>query len=171
LIGWYLQNYPETSIELHTSTQHIDLAASQIDLALRGGGVLDAGLITRQLLRKDIIAVAHPTYLEKLGILQKIEKLTFHSCLLGFVTESMLRIRGLLAMGARLRVAGFASNDLVSLLSATLRALGIALLPRCFIQTDLENQRLIPVLEGKVGIPVSLLASLVRLEAHGSKST
>jgi DNA-binding transcriptional LysR family regulator len=101
LIGWYLQNYPETSIELHTSTQHIDLAASQIDLALRGGGVLDAGLITRQLLRKDIIAVAHPTYLEKLGILQKIEKLTFHSCLLGFVTESVLRIRGLLTMGAR----------------------------------------------------------------------
>lgn len=56
-----------------------------------------------------------------------------------------------------MRVAGFASNDLVSLLSATLRTLGTALLPRCFIQTDLENQRLIPVLEGKVGIPVSLL--------------
>ena len=54
------------------------------------------------------------------------------------------------------------TNDLSTLLGAAIHGLGVAVLPRPLVKTEVDEGRLVAVLEGVIGLEVSL--SLVWLE-------
>lgn len=163
LVGEFIRTYPAVAVELHTSTRHIDLAAEQIDVALRGGIVRDPNLIARRLIRTDMVAVASPRYLEARGQPEFADDLEGHACLHGFQAGVRPDSAWPLRDGGRVRVEGpFVTNDLMALLGAATHGLGIALLPRELVQSGLRRGQLVEVLGGVVGIDVAL--SLVWLE-------
>jgi len=163
LVGSFIRAHPEVEVELRTSTRHIDLAADQIDVALRGGVVRDPSLIARRLLRSEMLAVAAPTYLAERGRPTAPADLSGHLCLRGFVEGARPATAWPLVDGGQIAVDGpFVTNDLMALRGAATIGLGIALLPRPVVAEELESGRLVALLEGVVGIDVSL--SLVWLE-------
>lgn len=163
LVSAFIRAHPGVQVELHTTTRHVDLAAEQIDVALRGGVVRDPGLIARRLLRSEMLAVAAPDYLELKGTPEGPDELARHSCLPGFVEGARPATAWPLVHGGKIGVDGpLVTNDLSTLLGAAIDGLGIALLPRQLIKTEVDAGRLVPVLEGVVGLEVSL--SLVWLE-------
>ncbi|MEO0592408.1 MAG: LysR family transcriptional regulator [Myxococcota bacterium] len=163
LIAEFVAMHPEVSVELQTTTRHIDLAAEQIDLAIRGGVVRDPNLIARRLLRSEMLAVASPDYLLKRGEPTSASELDQHACLLGYQGRGRPVTAWPLLDGGKVRVDGpLVSNDLMALCGAAIQGLGIALLPRDFVQNDLRAGVLVEILNGLVGLKVSL--SLVWLE-------
>lgn len=163
LVSAFLRAYPEVQVELHTTTRHVDLAAEQIDVALRGGVVQDPGLIARRLFRTDMLAVAAPEYLRLNGTPENPEDLTRHSCLRGFIEGARPATSWPLVHGGKIEVDGpLVTNDLSALLEAAVQGLGVALLPQPLVQTEVAKGRLVEILKGVVGLEVSL--SLVWLE-------
>jgi DNA-binding transcriptional LysR family regulator len=163
LVSEFIGANPDVEVELRTTTQHVDLSAEQIDVALRGGIVRDPGLIARRLFRSDMLAVAAPKYLEMRGVPMHPADLARHVCLRGFVEGARPAAAWPLLDGGKIAVDGpLVTNDLKALLGAATSGLGIALLPRQLVETELACGLLVPVLEGRVGVEVSL--SLVWLE-------
>ncbi|MFO7178144.1 MAG: LysR substrate-binding domain-containing protein [Pseudomonadota bacterium] len=74
----------ETDLQLHFSTEFVDLRGGGFHLALRGGGTLEEGLVARTLVRMPLIAVAAPAYLRAHGTPKAARDLRHHRCLLGF---------------------------------------------------------------------------------------
>ena len=137
--------------------------ADQIDVALRGGVVRDPNLIARRLLRSDMLAVASPRYIGARGVPATPADLERHACLRGFLEGDRPATTWPLRDGGQVPVDGpFVTNDLVALLGAAIHGLGIALIPRALSQPELDSGSLVGVLDGVVGIDVSL--SLVWVE-------
>ena len=163
LVSAFLHAYPDVTVELSTSTRHIDLAAEQVDLALRGGVVRDLGLIAKPLFRTDMIAVASPAYLTNHGPLTSLVELKHHVCLRGYQGGSRPATTWPLRDGGQVQVDGpFVTNDLMALHGAATSGLGVAFLPRDFVAPEVDRGLLIEVLPGIIGVDVSL--SLVWLE-------
>ena len=157
LVGAFTQVYPDVTVELLSSSRHIDLVAEQIDVALRGGVVRDPSLITRPLLRTDLLAVATPQYLAQHGGLEQPADLAEHACLRGFDEGVRATTAWPLRSGGRVNVDGpLVSNDPMALLGAAVHGVGLALLPRELVRAELAEGRLVPVLEDVVGTDVSL---------------
>lgn len=157
LVSAFIRAHPGVQVELHTTTRHVDLAAEQIDVALRGGVVRDPELIARRLLRSDMLAVASPDYLESEGTPGKPDDLAQHACLRGFVGGARPATAWPLVPRGKIGVDGpLVTNDLSTLLGAAIDGLGIAFLPRQLVQPEFDEGRLVPVLEGLVGLEVSL---------------
>jgi len=157
LVAEFVKSYPKVTVELQTSTRHIDLVSEQIDVAIRGGVVRDPNLIARKLIRTDMVAVASQGYLDERGRPTRPEDLAEHACLRGFEEGARPVTSWPLRNGGRIGVEGpLVTNDLMALLGASKNALGIALLPRELVQPELDTEELSYVLEDTVGIDVSL---------------
>jgi len=163
LVAAFIRAYPDVRVELRTSTEHVDLAADQIDVALRGGVVRDPSLIARRLLRAEMVAVAAPEYLSEFGCPDSVADLARHRCMRGFVEGTRPMSSWPLVDGGKVTVDGpLVTNDVLALIAAASAGLGIALVPRELVGGHLDAGRLVTVLDGVVGMQVSL--SLVWLE-------
>lgn len=163
LVAAYLAEHRHVEIELVSAAAHVDLAAEQIDVALRGGVVRDPALIARTLLRSEMIAVASTTYLDQAGRLATPADLVDHACLRGFVAGQRPATVWPLRDGGTVSVAGaFVTNDLMAMRGVVEAGGGIGLLPRQFVAPGLADGSLQQVLPDSVGLPVRL--SLVWLE-------
>ena len=163
LIAEFVKAYPAVSVQLETTTRHVDLVAEHIDVALRAGVIQEASLIARPLLRTELVAVASPEYLHGRGTPQGVSDLEGHACMGGF--EQGLRpvtTWPLLAGGATPISGPLVTNDIMALKGAAMAGLGIALLPTLLLEGELQSGRLVPVLRGVVGQRTSL--SLVWVE-------
>ncbi len=163
LIAEFVQAFPAVSVQLETTTRHVDLVADHVDVALRAGLVREPSLIARPLLRTELLAVASPEYLQRRGTPEDVSQLAEHACMGGF--EGGIRpghTWPLLAGGTTPITGPLVSNDMMVLQGAATSGLGIALLPDLLIEADLQGGALLPVLRGVVGLRTSL--SLVWVE-------
>jgi len=159
LVAKFIERYPEVKLELVTTTRHVDLAAEQVDVALRAGVVREPSLIARRLLRTDALAVASATYLEQHGPIADVSELSNHPCLRGFEGGTRPAKSWPHLDGGTVPVDGpLVSNDIMALLGAALAGAGIAMLPRQLVQPYLDAGRLVQVLEGELGVHVSIAA-------------
>jgi len=71
--------YPEVSIELSLSDQHVDIVEDGFDLALRISTLEDSSLLARRLCPVRIMLVGSPAYFDKHGRPQHPKDLTAHS--------------------------------------------------------------------------------------------
>ncbi len=161
----FVKTWPEVQLEVISTTVHQDLLTSHIDVALRAGTDLDAGLIARRVSETAVLGVASAKYLAKHGTPKTTSALVDHRCLVGFSRGERAHTHWPLLDGGRVRVTPhIASNDL-SLLSAAVRAdEGIALLPELFVSAGITSGELVPVLPDVLG--ASSQVALVFAERH-----
>lgn len=149
--------HPELRVHVHTSNQLVDIVHGGYDVALRASSQIQPGLIARTLFRDAMMAVAAPAYLASHGTPRTARDLRTHRCLLGFARGELSETHWPLVSGGKLHVDGaFFSNDIALLRDAALNGLGIALLPRGHVSSDLEGDTLVPVLADVVGAEMQI---------------
>jgi DNA-binding transcriptional LysR family regulator len=138
LLPNFLELYPDLTLEFLVSDQIVDLLEQRVDVALRIGTLKDSGLKLKRLGRTEMLLVASPSYLSRVGKPTHPEELRQHR-LLRFPshrTEADTRGSSVLApltdSGELLR--HFALNGL-----------GIALLARFHITDDIREGRLVAI--------------------------
>jgi DNA-binding transcriptional LysR family regulator len=157
LISTYMKAYPEVRVEVIAVTRHVDLVREGVDVGLRAGSLTGSSLISKRLFGTTVVAVASPSYLLARGTPMNAAELVTHDCLVSFergevpVRAWPVHNGGTVALTPRL-----ASNDLSLLTQGALDGLGIALLPKEFLGTAIENGHLVPILEDELGFPTGI---------------
>jgi len=156
----FAKDYPEVRLEVSTSSRHVDLVSEGIDVAIRFGEIKDGSLVARRLFTTESIAVASREYLELRGHPDGLEDLQRHSLIGGYGGDATPVRHWPLLGGGQVAVApSFASSAMLLQLEAVRRGVGIALLPRAAIKSDLASKLLCQVLPELIGVshPASLV--------------
>jgi len=153
----FLERYPEVQLEVIATSKHVDLVADHVDLAVRAGPVTDPSLISRTIVRFDLIAVAGPGYLATRGRPQTVDELADHNCIVGFHEGTTPETHWPTPGGSTVAVSGrFATNQMDVRMGAAKRDLGIALVSSRIAGPLIEAGELVHLLPGEVGRPVKL---------------
>lgn len=147
----FAQRHPEVRLQIHFSSQIVDLQRGGYDVAIRATAQLAPGLVARTLARSPTVAVASPAYLATHGTPRSVRDLRAHRCLLGFAGGEVPQTHWPVPGGGKQHVDGVLfSNDLFLLAEAALGGLGIAMLPLMLVQPMLTKGELVHVLPGLV---------------------
>lgn len=151
LVG-FAAEHPGVRVLVMATPRHVDLVTENVDVALRFGTVSDEGLVARHVSTIRTGLVAAPAYLEEHGTPARPEDLHQHRCILGHGQSGMPGQRWALRSGGTVRVQPqFASEGLVPALMASLRGIGIALLPEHLTEPYRASGQLRSVLDEAVG--------------------
>lgn len=149
MICAFARRYPEVRLQIHASTEQVDLQRGSHDVAIRASLEMPAGLVARTLMRGRVLAVAAPSYLAAHGTPRTRRDLRRHRCLMGFGRGEVPQTHWPFAGGVKQHVEGaLFSNDITLLAAAALQGLGIAFLPELLVRGALDRGDLVPVLPG-----------------------
>jgi DNA-binding transcriptional LysR family regulator len=81
LLGEFHARYPELRVELLLSNEHLDLIASEIDVALRVGTLADSNLVVRKLSVLRSAVYTTPSYIKRFGEPRHPSELIHHRAL------------------------------------------------------------------------------------------
>lgn len=156
----FCRQYPDILLDLHMSDDYVDLVRGGFDLAIRGGLLQDSSLKARKLLDLDRIVCAAPHYLEAHGRPAAPADLAAHHCLVYSGTEApetwpLSGVDGMQSVTVTPRVR---INNSIALKDAAVDGLGITLLPRVYVQAELESGALVEALPGWRGEARALYA-------------
>lgn len=144
LVKPFLDTYPHIEIELTADDTVVDLLEKKSDVAIRIGTLEDSSLKSKLIGRSPLSLVASPEYLSNYGMPQTAEDLLQH-CYLGFQNAAHLNILRF-DKAPTLTPYILASNGEV-LRQLCLAGNGIAYLSHFMIYQDLEQGRLVPLLQ------------------------
>lgn len=146
LMPAFLDRYPSISLALELTDRPVDLAAEDVDVAIRfSEQIADPNVIARKLARNRRVLCAAPSYLERHGTPATNADLAHHNCL-RLATVSRWNDWGS-APGDMPELSGnFEANSADAIYHATLAGLGIARLSLYLVQPDLASGRLVRVL-------------------------
>lgn len=139
----FQQKYPEVGITLSTADRSVDMAAEQIDLAVRITNSLEPALIARRLATCRSVLCASPAYLAAHGRPGALEELRGHRCMShALVGATHFRFtRG--GQSVELPVQeSFSTNETAILRRAILSGGGIGILPTYYLGEALREGRL-----------------------------
>jgi len=74
------ERFPLLTIEAQLDNTPVDLVASGIDIAIRGGSLPDAGFVARRVCKLPLVLVASPAYLARAGVPTSHLELEQHRC-------------------------------------------------------------------------------------------
>ncbi|MDI3468941.1 MAG: LysR family transcriptional regulator [Pseudolabrys sp.] len=140
-LGEFLDLYPDIQITLITSEEELDLAMREADVAIRLRQPTQPDLIQRKLFSVHFHAYASPDYLKRFGTPRTHEELDKHRIVLlgGHVPPHFQNRRFLLEAareGKGERTPSFTVNNVLGLLRACQRGLGIAMLPDYLVEEN-----------------------------------
>jgi DNA-binding transcriptional LysR family regulator len=140
-LGEFLDLYPDIQITLITTDEELDLAMREADVAIRLRQPTQPDLIQRKLFAVHFHAYASPDYLKRFGTPHKYEDLDNHRIvLLGGAVPLHLASRRWPVEVARdgkgPRTAQLTVNNVLGLLRACQRGLGIAMLPDYLVEEN-----------------------------------
>jgi DNA-binding transcriptional LysR family regulator len=141
-LGEFTELYPEIRITLITTDEELDLAMREADVAIRLRQPTQPDLIQRKLFSVHSHAYASPEYLKRFGTPRSFEELDNHRILVlgGSAVPQHLQNRRWLTEVARdgkgARTPHLMINNVLGLLRACQRGLGIALLPDYLIEEN-----------------------------------
>lgn len=146
----FLERYPDIEIQLDVTDRNVDLAADQVDVAVRTGALSDSRLVARQFMHAERVVCASPEYVERHGRPETPEALYGHRCLL---------ISGISALAdwpfetddgiKRVRIRARSTSDSADVVrDMALCGMGVARLIRYTVEDELKSGKLIPLLEG-----------------------
>jgi DNA-binding transcriptional LysR family regulator len=78
LVGEFLENHPEITLQLSLEDRLVDLIEERVDVALRIGHLESSSLMRKRVGEVRRVVVASPDYLKKFGIPRKPEDLARH---------------------------------------------------------------------------------------------
>lgn len=150
LIFRFRKAHPQLSIRLQMSDQLTSLVGSGVDLAIRGIGTPeDSSLIAIRLGALERVLVASPAYLASAGTPSNVEDIRRHQCLIYSLSTDAKSWEFVPAGNneddtpLKVAVSGplVADNSLL-LVDAAVAGLGIALVPRAYIEQELADGKL-----------------------------
>ena len=150
LLSEFHQRYPDVVLDIDMGQRAVDLIEEGFDVALRGGALPDSSLIARRIGHSDLHLAAAPAYLDTHGRPQSPAELTEHKGLLLRQLQRMpeFRLQGPSGPEAVPLKPWFMTNDFEVLRRLCVEGLGIALLERNGMESDLACGRLELVLPG-----------------------
>lgn len=119
------------------------------DIAICISSINDSALISRRIATLEWLLCAAPDYIRRHGRPQNPHDLKHHACLAHLNLEANDRVWRFDSNGKLISVkidGPFRSNSALLLREATLRSLGIALLPRYAVSADIASGALVPLL-------------------------
>jgi DNA-binding transcriptional LysR family regulator len=141
-IGEFLDLYPDIQVMLITSDEELDLAMREADVAIRLRQPTQPDLIQRKLFSVRFHAYASPDYLKRAGTPKSLEDLDNHRIILlgGSVVPAHWRNRRWLLEAGREgkgeRIPSFTINNVLGVVRACQRGLGIAMLPDYLVEEN-----------------------------------
>ncbi|MDR6950925.1 DNA-binding transcriptional LysR family regulator [Ancylobacter sp. 3268] len=143
--------YPDIQLDLGVSDRPADLVAENIDCAIRGGDVLDPGLIARRVGEIELVMCATPGYIQRHGMPQHPRDLeSGHQTIAYFSPRTGRRMPFDVMRDKEVYELDppyvLAVNDSTAYLAACLTGLGIAQSIYSLIEPHLEAGRLVRVL-------------------------
>ena len=144
LLHDFMQQYPDTDLDLQLTNNKLDLVQGGFDLAIRLGTLESSSLIARKLASRTQYVVASPAYLAKHSTPQNLTDLTQHQCLTGTVAQWRFMQQGKLV---QFKPQGrIVCNSGVALMDAALKGLGLVQLPDYYVGSKLQSGELVAVL-------------------------
>jgi DNA-binding transcriptional LysR family regulator len=141
-LGEFLDLYPDIRITLMTSDEELDLAMREADVAIRLRQPVQPDLIQRKLFSVHFHAYASPEYLKRFGTPRAAEQLDSHRIIVlggGSVPAYLQNVRWLLGAGRggkEPRVPYLVINNILGVLRASQRGLGVAMLPDYIVEEN-----------------------------------
>lgn len=134
VIGDFVREYPQVTIQLDVNDRLVSLTREGFDLAIRHSQTLPETHIAQKLCDTHAVLVASPAYLAQHGTPQKPDDLERHNCLYYLRGQEPPRWHFHKVTGGEETVmvkgqGNFATNNSESVRDAALQGLGIALLP------------------------------------------
>jgi len=162
--GRLSQKYPGLNFELIYTDKVLDLVQDGFDLAIRIGTPKESALKIKKVGEVSLHLVASPAYLKLHGKILKTEDLKNHSCLTLLHAQSKTHW-SLKSKSSSAKVPiqpRLQSNQMSSLLKATLHDAGVALVPSYLCRPYIQSGDLVRVLPqwSSHGLPVSMLSPL-----------
>ncbi|KDB06685.1 transcriptional regulator, LysR family [Burkholderia sp. lig30] len=156
LLPAFRERYPDVTVETHLSNRNIDFAEEGFDLAIRGRAPADSNLMARKLEDAELVVVAAPAYLKRLGVPKSVEDLQSHECIQFELASSGRNIpwafHGDAGEVEVMTNGGYGtSGDFLA--GATLARSGAGLFQvyRFVVEQDLRDRRLVEVLKDSGG--------------------
>ncbi|MUJ19948.1 LysR family transcriptional regulator [Aliivibrio fischeri] len=146
LIQAFNQEYPDIDLEITSNEGFVDLLEKKTDLAIRIGELNDSTLHARLLGRSLLYIVATPDYLSHRGIPKKCSDLVKHDTI-GFAGPKILNTWPLKGFESLSPILTSSNGETVRQL--TLAGNGIACLSGFMVKKDIEEGRLITLLESE----------------------
>ncbi len=141
-LGEFMELFPDIRLTIITTDEELDLAMREADVAIRLRQPTQPDLIQRKLFSVHSHAYASPEYLKRMGTPSSFDQLDSHNILVlgGSTVPQHLENRRWLTEVARdgrgPRAAKFTINNVLGLLRACQRGLGIALLPDYLVEEN-----------------------------------
>lgn len=139
-LGEFIDLYPDIRITLLTTEEELDLAMREADVAIRLRQPTQPDLIQRKLFSLHFHACASPEYLKRFGTPRSVDELDKHRLIiLGGTVPPWLQQTGnwLLTQGhdgGEPRRAWLTINNVLGVLRACQRGIGIAMLPDYLVE-------------------------------------
>ena len=138
-LGEFVDLYPEVHITLITTDEELDLAMREADVAIRLRQPTQPDLIQRKLFSVHFHVYASPEYLKRFGTPRTFEDLDAHRALVlgGNVPSYLQPSRWLIEVardGKGPRQPHLVINNILGILRACQRGLGIAMLPDYLVE-------------------------------------
>jgi DNA-binding transcriptional LysR family regulator len=146
----YMKLYPALAVDLTMGERMVDLVEEGFDLAIRATVPADSGLVIRQLSAWRHVPCCSPDYLQAHARPAHPIDLAGHNCLRYalYPYGEDWRFTGPDGQQVSARVKGaLRTNSAEALRIAALAGIGIVLAPSFLVAEDLEQGRLIPLLE------------------------
>jgi DNA-binding transcriptional LysR family regulator len=149
-LGDFLDLYPDIRVTLITTDEELDLAMREADVAIRIGQPVQPELIQRKLFAMHYHAYASPDYLKRYGTPRSPDDLDNHRILSigGNAPRYLRNVPWLIQVGRNgkgPRIPVFVINNILGLLTACQRGMGIAMLPEYVVE---ENHGLVQLFGG-----------------------
>jgi DNA-binding transcriptional LysR family regulator len=140
-LGEFLDLYPDIRITLITTDEELDLAMREADVAIRLRQPTQPDLIQRKLFSMHIHACASPEYLKRFGTPRSVDELDSHRIIaLGGTIPVWLQSSSWLTSAGRdgkgPRTPWLTINNVLGVLRACQRGLGIAMLPDYLVEEN-----------------------------------
>jgi DNA-binding transcriptional LysR family regulator len=145
----FMSQHPQLQVHLSLDDHYVNLVEQGIDLAIRMGRLPDSSLGSRYLGLNPWVLVASPAYLEEHGTPTHPSELTGHQALIYSSVQDNHRWHFSGADGAALSVpvkGPLYSNNLSTLLAATIAKMGLATLPWYVAYHSVKRGSLQPIL-------------------------
>lgn len=166
LIAEFNQLYPNIEIELNSNDQIIDLLEHKTDVAIRFGELNDSSLHARLLCKSRLYIVASPEYLAKNGYPKTAQDILNHPQI-GFSKVSHLNTWPIRINGEQLSVhPKIKASNGETVRQLALDGLGITCLSAFLVHRDLQQNRLIALLEDQIELHEQSIHAVYYQQEH-----
>lgn len=146
----FLINHPAINLDLHLDDRFVDLVEEGFDLAIRLTNLADSTLIARKLSDLDIVTIAAPALVEKVGEPKTPEDLATRPCLIDRNNRNFNNWLFQTPSGTPLSVTvngPLEVNSPVTTRNGALAGLGFARVPRFVAEEEIKSGKLVCVLQ------------------------